>query len=193
LPKTKTIETKFFHQLEPIMCFLDMKAPRRQKQKQEVTLLFRMALDGNKVRSAPDFIQTAYDGVKEHAESLVELKKEVDKVDIAIFELPNKRQRATFELNSARIQDIAVKEIRSGKGDPSIALTFSTIFPWDSDLWRFLGKHYKTDVFLKFDSAQATLLDLEDEEEEQPDLPGVVESADEAEETEAAEASPAEG
>lgn len=191
MAKKVAIETKFFHQLEPIMCFIDMKAPRRQKQKQEVTLMFRMALDGNKVRSAPDFIQTAYDGVKDHAESLVELKKEIDKVDISVFELPNKRQRSIFDLSAARIVSIAVKEIRSGKNDPSIVLTFETVYPWDNDLWRFLGKHYKTDVFLKFDSAQATLLDLEDEEEgEQQELPGVADG--EAEETEAGETPAAE-
>ena len=184
------VQTRFFHEIEKVRCFVDMKVPTRVKEKngfrQEQCLLFRMTLDGNLVRSAPDFVKAAYDGLKENAESLVKLKKEITGVQVVIYELPNKRQKPILQLDDCRISDLAVKEIKSGKNDVSIVLTFSVVLTWDSDVWRFLGRHYKTEVFLEFDSSQASLLDLEDEEDtDQPDLPGVVEN--ETEEAEAAE------
>lgn len=172
------METKFFHQLDtPLEAFVHMKTPRRDKKdKKRVTVTFRMPLDGNIVRSAPEFIRTGYLGVKEHGEDFVGMKKEIENVDIQVFELPNKRQKQVYEFTGAHLEKLAVKEIKSGKGDPSIVLTFEFIYPWDTTVWRFLGAHYATTVFLKFDSAQASLLDLpdesaEDEEEEDEDQP----------------------
>lgn len=189
-------ETKFFHQMaEPLSCFLDMKAPQRRTgkvKKQMVAILFRMPLNGNTVRSAPEFIQLAYQGVKENGERSVELKKELEGIDIEVFELPNKRQKKIYSFDAAHLENIYVKEIKSGKGDPSIVLTFSSTFPLpDLGLFRFMHDHYKSEVFLRFDSTQASLLDLPDVkadkvDKNQPELPGTkAEGGEEAEGEEA--------
>ena len=70
---------------------------------------------------------------------------------------------------------LAVKESKNSEGDASTVLSFETLYPWDKAIWEYLGEHYATDVFTRFDSAQATLLDIEEEEDEgeedQPELP----------------------
>lgn len=188
-------DIKFFHQLaDPLMAFIDMKAPRRtsgKTKKQSLSILFRMPLNGNSIRSAPEFIRTAYEGVKDNGERLVELKKELDGVEIIVFELPNKRQKKIHDFGACRLENLAVKEIKSGKGDPSIVLTFESAMPLpDHGLFRFMHDHYKTEVFLRFDSTQASLLELPDVEDEQPGLPGVVDGG--KEESESAEGEGAE-
>lgn len=177
-------KVSFFHNLTPVRAFIHMKVPRKDKKdKRQLTITFRMGLNGNLIRSAPDFIQTAYAGVKDHAESLVEIKKEIEGVSIAMLET-DKSKRATETLDNVSIEGLAVKEIKSSKGDPSIVLTFQTVYPYDTSIWRFLGTHYAGDVFLQFDAQQASLLDLADRFErgndaksraanDQPDLPGV--------------------
>jgi hypothetical protein len=153
---------KFFHNLEPIRTFIHVKAPRKDKKdKRQLTITFRMPLNGNLVRSAPDFLQTAFAGVRDAEENYVGIKKEIENVTISIFET-DKSKKASEELTAVRLEQIAVKEISSSKGDPSIVLTFQTVYPWDSSIWRFLGSHYAGDVFLQFDAAQASLLDLVD-------------------------------
>lgn len=190
----------FFHDLNPVRAFIHMRAPRRDaKKKRQLVITFRMALNGNLVRSAPDFIQTAYDGVKDHEEKSVALKREIENVTIAIFET-DKSKNSSEELGSVRLEKLCVSEISSSKGDPSIVLTFQTVYPWDSSIWRFLGGHYGADVFLQFDATQATLLDLVDRfergndakskaanDDSQAELPGVTQGATE-DESEGAEA-----
>jgi hypothetical protein len=156
----------FFHKIAPIETFLHMKAPRRDKKdKRQVTLMFRMPLNGNNVRSAPVFIQTAFTGVKDHGEDLVSLKKVISGVDIQIY-LSEKLKRSDFDLTQVSLTKLAVKEISSSKGDATIVLTFEVVYPWEAGLWRFLGVHYASKVFLKFDAEQASLLDLEDASDE---------------------------
>jgi hypothetical protein len=154
---------KFFHLVSPIETFIHMKTPRRdKKQKRQLTITYRLSLDGNNIRSAPDFVQTAYEGVKEHGERLVELKKEVQGLEIDILELP-KNKSAMWNMASVTLENLAVKEISSGKGDTSIVLTCQSLVDWDGGLWKFMGARYGTTVYLRFDSSQASLLDLADE------------------------------
>ena len=175
-------QTKFFHRLStPLRAFVEMKAPRRNKKDDPfVALLFRMGLNGNNIRSAPDFLQTAYAGVADHGESKVELKEQIDNVSIDLHETAETK-RAALDLSSVTITDLVVKEIKSSKGDPSVVLTFQVEYPIELSLWKWLQTHFKRDTFLVFDSTQATLLDLEDveadkdeeesEDEDQPPLP----------------------
>lgn len=161
-PEVQT--ASFFHKIQPIPTFMHMKAPRRDKKdKRQVTITFRMALDGNRVRSAPDFIQTAYVEVETNGADAVSLRKVVSGVDIQIFE-SDKLKRSGLDLSKVNLEKLAVKEINSSKGDASIVLTFEVLYPWEGDVWRFLGHHYASQVFLKFDAEQASLLDLEDSE-----------------------------
>ncbi len=157
------VETaSFFHKIAPIETFLGAPRARRDKKdKRQVTLPFRMTLNGNIIRSAPDFIQTAYFGVKDHGEDLVSLKKVISGVDIQIY-LSEKLRSSEFDLTEVDLVKLAVKEINSSKGDPSIVLTYEVVYPWEASLWRFLGVHYATKVWLKFDAEQASLLDLAD-------------------------------
>lgn len=184
------VETaSFFHKIAPIETFLHMKAPRRDKKdKRQVTLMFRMPLNGNNVRSAPDFIQTAFTGVKDHGEDLVSLKKVISGVDIQVY-LSEKLKKSDLDLIQVQLVKLAVKEIGSSKGDTTIVLTFEVVYPWEAGLWRFMGVHYASKVWLKFDAEQASLLDLEEaseedgpeeEDDDQMDLPAAASGKDAA-------------
>jgi len=156
---------KFFHQVSPIETFIHMKTPRRdKKQKRQLTITYRLSLDGNNIRSGPPFVQTAYEGVKEHGERLVEIKMEVQGLEVEILELP-KNKSALWNMGSVTLENLAVKEIKSGKGDTAIVLTCQSLVDWDPGLWKFMGQRYGTTVYLRFDSSQASLLDLADEAE----------------------------
>jgi hypothetical protein len=154
--------TKFFHGLKPIRVHLHMKAPRREKDGDPwLTLLFRMALNGKLITSAPDFIQTAYDGVAEHDEDHVGLKRAIENVTIEIHETD--RTKATQTLSDVMIYNMEVKEIESSKGDPSIVLTFQVDYPIEREFWTWLRSHFAMEAFVVFDSAQAYLLALDDD------------------------------
>lgn len=182
--------TKFFHQLStPIKTFLSMRAPRRSGDSQEIPITFRIALNGNNIRSAPKFIQSAYQEIQNGAD-MVSLKKEFENVNVDLYNLPENK-KANFRLPRLHLQKLAVKETQNSEGDTSTVLTFETIYPWDSAIWQYLGEHYATDVFTRFDSAQATLLDLQEQEDEeeadekQGELPEGEEEEEEEEEEEA--------
>lgn len=175
--------TKFFHQLrDPIPSIIGMRAPKRSGDKAEVAITFRIILNGNNVRSAPPFVKSAYEEIQNGADS-VGLKKELENVNVEIFNLPENK-RASFRLPRLHLTKLAVKETANSEGDTQTVLSFETAYPWDKAVWEYLGEHYATTVFLKFDSAQASLLDEQDEEEE-GDQPELEESEEEAEEVEA--------
>lgn len=175
-PKVPTKEkTRFFHDLEPIRANIHMKAPTKSSDDERwLTLLFRMTLNGNLVRSAPESIQTAYEGIAKHDEDYVGIKQAIESVTVALYET-DKTKNPTQRLHDVTIDNLEVKEIKSGKNDYSIVLTFQIDHLADADLWRFMRTHYGYDVFIVFDSAQASLLNLDDEkaepESDQPPLP----------------------
>jgi hypothetical protein len=192
-PPREKERAKFFHNLKPIRVHMHMKAPRREKEDPWLTLLFRMTLDGNLVRSAPDFIQTAYDGIAEHDEDHVGLKRAIENVTIEIHETD--RTKVTQTLSDVMVYNMEVKEIESSKGDPSIVLTFQVDYPAEAELWRFMRTHFAMEAFVVFDSAQAFLLALEEEPKKKDDekqgalkmpMSGKDQAAGETEETEAA-------
>jgi hypothetical protein len=170
---------KFFHN---VMTQVHLGAPRAQRNKKgDPTLIipFRIPLNGNTVRSAPDFIRSAYDGIKDKGAKNTALEKEFDNIDMDIFNLQENR-RANQRLPRLRLTNLVVKKTKNSEGDWSTVLSFQTEYPWDSAIWEYLGQHYKTDVFAKFDAAQASLLDAaesaaegdvgeEEEEEEEGD------------------------
>jgi hypothetical protein len=164
---------------------IHLKAPKRnQKGDRKLVILFRIGLNGDTVRSAPDVVKWAFDGVNTKGESHVALKKEIEGINIEAFETDKAKSANLRSLKGLYLQNLVVKEISSGKGDKSIVLTFSAEYEWDEVIWRWLGDHFATDVFLEFDPAQASLLDIpdekadeEEEEEEQMEL-GEKESAE---------------
>lgn len=168
------LKTRFFHDLSPIRVHVHMKAPHLDSDDERmVTLLFRMTLNGNLIRSAPDFVQEAYDNISGHMADYVGIPAAVEGVTVDIHET-DKTKNAAQTLADVIIQNMEVKEIKSSKSDPSVVLTFQVEHPADADLWRFMRTHYGMDAFLVFDSAQAHLLSLEDvpkADPKQPDLP----------------------
>jgi hypothetical protein len=162
-------KARFFHDLAPIRSGIHMKAPRKDAEDERLmTLMFRVALNGNLVRSAPACVQTAFEGVSDHDEDLVSISQLIENVNIAIFET-DRSKGSSLELNDVTISKLEVKEIRSGKGDPSIVLTFQVEYPAEREVWAFMRTHYAGDVFLVFDSAQASLLNLVDAKESEKD------------------------
>ena len=94
-----------------------MKAPKRNKKgERSVTILFRITLNGNTVRSSPDVVKWAYEGVKTKGEDHIGIKKEVEGVNAEFFQLEESK-RATLKLKTLHLQKLVVKEISSGKGD----------------------------------------------------------------------------
>jgi hypothetical protein len=169
--------TKFFHQLSaPIKTFLHMRTPKRAADKQEIPITFRISLNGNNIRSAPKFVQSAYQEIQDGAD-YVGLKKELENVNIEFYNLPDNK-KPNFRLPRLHLSKLAVKEVSNSEGDVSQVLSFETMYPWDSEVWAYLGDHYATDVFTKFDSAQATLLDLEEADEKGEDQPELAEAGD---------------
>lgn len=166
-------QVKFFHKLaKPIPAIIGMGAPKRSGDNQSIPIKFRIALDGNNVRSAPQFVQSAYKEIQNGADE-VSLKKELENIDVDIFNLPENK-RPNFRLPRLYLQDLVVTEAKNSEGDVATVLSFKTIYPWDKAIWEYLGDHYSTTVFLKFDSAQGSLLDESEKDEEEPaqaDLP----------------------
>lgn len=157
---------KFFHQLkDPIPTFLHMRAPKRNGDKAELAITFRIALNGNNVRSAPPFVRSAYDEIQNGADS-VGLKKELENVNVELFNLPENK-RCNFRLPRLHLMKLAVKETENSEGDTATVLCFETLYPWDRAVWEYLGEHYASTVFAKFDSAQANLLDEQEENEDE--------------------------
>lgn len=146
---------------------IQMKAPKRnQEGERQVVIQFRIGLNGNTVRSAPDVVKHAYDGVLTKGQRDDALEKEIENIDIDVFPLPESK-KANIKLKGLYLQNLAVKKVKTSKGDTAIALTFEAEYEWNEVVWRWLGDVYKTDVFLEFDPAQASLLDIQDEEEEE--------------------------
>jgi len=167
---------------------VDMKAPKRNKKgDRQVVILFRITLNGDTVRSAPDVVKWAYEGVKTKSEDHIGIKKEIEGVNVEFFQLEESK-RSNLRLKALYLAKLVVKEISSGKGDLSIVLTFQAEYEWDEVIWRWLGDNYKTDVFLEFDAAQATLLDLEEAETKGEDV-----DAGQLEMGQAGEAAPEDG
>jgi hypothetical protein len=169
------LKAKFFHDLAPIRVHLHMKAPHLDgADERMVTMLFRMTLNGNLIRSAPDFVQEAYDNISGHMADYVGIPAAIESVTVDIFET-DKQKNSSLTLADITITNLEVKEIKSSKSDPSVVLTFQIDYPAEADVWRFLRTHYGMDAFLVFDSAQAHLLALEDlataKDPKQPDLP----------------------
>jgi hypothetical protein len=167
---------RFFHDLSPIRSNIHMKAPRKDANDERwLTLLFRMTLNGNLIRSAPASVQAAFTGVQDHDEDYVGIKQAIEHVNVDIHETD--ATKVALKLHDVTIENLEVKEIKSGKNDYAIVLTFQVDHLADPDLWRFMRTHYGYDVFLVFDSAQASLLDLVDAEpkkkdaDDQPPLP----------------------
>lgn len=171
--------TKFFHKLKtPIRTMIGLRAPKRAGDKQEIPITFRIALDGNNVRSAPPFVQSAYTEVQNGAD-FVGLKKELENVNVECFNLPE-HKRSNFRFPQLHLSKLAVREVKNSEGDTATVLTFETVFPWDKAVWEYLGEHYSSDVFLRFDSAQANLLDMDEKEtDEDPDQPELAEETSE--------------
>lgn len=170
--------TKFFHKLaDPIRTTLHMKTPQRKGDDRNIPITFRIALNGNNVRSSPPFVQSAYKEIQNGAD-LVGLKKEIENVNVELYNLPENK-KPSFRLPRLHLTNLAVKETSNSEGDSQTVLSFETLYPWDRAVWEYLGEHYASDVFTKFDSAQANLLDMdedgdeEEEDEDQPELPGV--------------------
>jgi hypothetical protein len=103
-------------------------------------------------------------------EDHVGIKKEIENINVEVFSLPESK-KVDRRLKALYLTNLAVKEISSGKGDISIVLTFQSEQEWDEAIWRWLGENYGTDVFLEFDAAQASLLDIEDMETKGEDVP----------------------
>ena len=99
---------------------------------------------------------------------MVSISQLIENVNIAIFET-NRSKGSSLELNDVTISKLEVKKIRSGKGDPSIVLKFQVEYPCEREVWRFMRTRYAGDVFLVFDSAQASLLNLIDAKEAEKD------------------------
>lgn len=161
-------KTKFFHGRR-IQAHVSMKSPKRTKDgERKVTILFRVPLNGDTVRSAPDAVKWAYDGVKTKGEDHVGLKNEINNINAEYFILPDAK-RATMKTKALYLEKLAVKEIKTSKSDVAVVLTFQSEYDWDKVIWEWLGDVYGTDVFIEFDAAQATLLDIEEDGPEDPE------------------------
>jgi hypothetical protein len=168
-PKEKA---KFFHDLAPIRSAIHMRVPIKNAEDERfLPLLFRITLNGNLVRSAPEAVQTAFADVSSRSLDYARVPKVIEHVNIEIYETDSNKN-ATMELKDVTVDKLEVKEIRSGKNDISVVLTFMVLYPAERELWTFMRLHYGGEVFLVFDSAQASLLNLVDEaeDEKQPKL-----------------------
>jgi len=147
-----------------------------------------MGLNGNTIRSAPKFVQSAYAEIQNGAD-MVGLKKEFDNVNVELFNISTKK-RCDFKLPRLHLEHLSVKEVKNSEGDVSTVLCFETEYPFDTDVWSYLGDHYATTVWAKFDSAQASLVELEEADEKGEDVPAdTTEEFEEEEAEEEAEAS----
>lgn len=164
---------KFFNSRK-IKLFVGYPRGKRNKdQDRTLVIPFRVALDGQIVRSAPDFVKRAFDEIKDGAD-FVGLKKELENIDCDIFAL-EEHKRPAVKFARLHLKKLSVGEVKNGEGDTATVLSFSTEYPWDEVVWGFLGDRYKTDVWAQFSSAQASLLDVtetgaqDDGEEEEAD------------------------
>jgi hypothetical protein len=155
---------KFFHGLK-VKTFVDILKPKRDGDEKTLTITFRIGLNGNTVRSAPKFVQTAYKAVNEDACDLYGITKEFDKINTECFTL-EEHKKPEIHLAALHFEKLAVLKTKNSEGDESIVLKFQSELSWNSALWSWIGDHYASDIWVKFDSAQATLLDLEESEDE---------------------------
>lgn len=165
-----------------LQVFVNLKAPKRNNNgDRKVTMTFRIPLDGNTVRSAPAEVQTAYEGVKTQGQAEVALRKEIENMFADVFPNPDNK-RANMRLRGLYLTNLDVKEVKNSEGDKSVVLTCESEMEWNGALWEWLGANYRTDVFIEFDSAQATLLDVEEEPGgEDVEDPDAEENSEEAE------------
>lgn len=138
------------------------KAKRDKEGDRSVTIGFRVGLDNDIVKHAPAFVQEAYLGVSKKGQDAVSLRKQLENITTDFF-LLEENDVADIRLARLKLEKIAVKETSNSEGDKSIVLTFQTDLPYDKALGEWLWKSYGTDLWATFDSAQATLLDIEDE------------------------------
>jgi hypothetical protein len=167
-PSPPAGDTKFFHQLSTLQrSWIHVGNFLKKKEDDRFfTIRFRMPLNGNNVRSAPHAIQTAYAVIEGDGLCDGSIRQIIENVHIEIYATDSSK-KAIEELKSATVSDLEVKEISSGKGDKSIVLTFKVVYPMDWGVLKFLSTHFAGDVFLRFDSAQASLLDLADVEKDE--------------------------
>lgn len=151
--------TRFFHRLSPIKTRLGMKAPKRdKKEKGIIPILFRMGLNGNVVRSGPEMVRRAYNEITEGASVRTDLPKIVEGVSIQIYDTETSA-KPNFRLEKITLEGLEVLKTENSEGDEAIVLCFETEYPFEAEIWQKMGRFYKTDVWLVFDSAQASLLD----------------------------------
>lgn len=152
--------TKFFSNRK-VQLFVGYPRGKRNKEgERNLVIPFRVTLDGQIVRSAPEFVKHAFEEIKSGC-GLYEIKKEVENIDCEIFSL-EEHKRPTIRLPRLHLRKLSVGEVKNSEGDTSTVLSFQTEYPWDEVVWKFLGDRYKTDVWAQFDPAQATLLDVEE-------------------------------
>ena len=160
---------KFFKGIK-VQVFVGSPRAKRSGDEQNITIPFRIALDGNTVRSCPPFVKGAFDEIKNGAD-FVGLKKEIENIDMHIFNL-EERKTPNIRLPRLLLTKLAVKEVKNSEGDASIVFTFQTVYPWDRTIWEYLGEHYQTDVWATFDPAQAELLETDDDAKEEDEDQG---------------------
>jgi hypothetical protein len=178
---------KFFHGRR-LQCHVAMKAPlRKANGDRQLVILFRLVLDGNNIRSAPAEVKAAYDAIKQSGQSESKPKREVENINGDFFNGPDTKSKA-IRLKSLYLESLDVKESKNAQGDTAVVLTFQSKYEYDDKVWDWLGGNYKTDCFVEFDAAQASLLDIveagaEDPagDEEQEDLPGTGEEEEQEE------------
>jgi hypothetical protein len=164
-------DARFFHKLKPIKTRIGMKAPKRDKKdKGIIPITFRMGLDGNNVRSGPEVVKRAYHEIEDGASSETEIPKIVEGVSVHIFDTDSS-PKPNFSLESVTLERLAVSQTENSEGDKAVVLTFETEYNYESEIWAKMGRFFKKDVFLAFDSAQASLLDRPAEDEDESEGP----------------------
>lgn len=160
---------KFFHGIK-VQTFIGRPAANRDKEnKRSVIIPIRIQLNGNTIRSAPQPVARAYEEVKDNGGQMVgPLKYEVEGVNADIFDL-EEHEKTSAKLKSLYLEKLVVREVKSSTGDSAIVLCCQFQRDFADGLWAWLGSHYKTDVWIRFDAAQATLLDIEEHGAEEPE------------------------
>jgi hypothetical protein len=159
-------DAKFFHQLKPIKARIGMKAPKRDKKDKGILpITFRMGLDGNIVRSGPDVVKRAYHEIEDGASVSSELAKIVEGASIQVYDTDTSR-KPSFPLENVTLEKLVVQQTENSEGDKAVVLCFELEYPAEAEVWQKMRIYFKRDVWLVFDSEQASLLDAPAEEEE---------------------------
>lgn len=162
-------DVKFFHQLKPIQTRIGMKAPKRDKKEKGILpITFRMGLDGNVVRSGPDAVKRAYHEIEDGTCTEYKVPKIVEGAGIEVYDTETSK-KPTFRLENVTLENLVVQQTENSEGDKAVVLCFDLEYPAEAEVWQKMRIYYKRDVWLVFDSAQASLLDKPAEEEEESD------------------------